>query len=319
MIRWIGAIAAFVCWIALMSTSSGEGFAPLPDEPRPGGAAPAVRPAGDPVIEGCLVDLVGDIKLPAPEAGVLVYLGVKEGDLVSTEQEVARIDDREAQQAKRVAEFAYNAADERAKDDIEIKYSKAATDVAQADLLSMNDANESVAKAITPMDIRKAELEVTRSRLGTEKALKDQKLAVLDAGTKRAELDAAELGIQRRVLLAPFEGEVLEVFVDQQEWVQPGDPVVRVARLDELRVDGYVNFDDFAQDEIVGREVTIEVNLGRGRTANAAGRVVWVDPLASNAGSYQYRVRAEIQNRRENGRWLISPGLEATMTIHVGK
>ncbi|MGL4513562.1 MAG: HlyD family secretion protein [Lacipirellulaceae bacterium] len=320
MVRWIGAIAAFVCWAALMSSASGQDYASLPAEPARGGVAqPATRPSGDPQIKGCLVDLVDDIELPAPEAGILVFLGVEEGDQVSSEQEVARIDDREAQQAKRVAEFAYQSAGERARDDVEIRYSQAATDVAVADLLSMDDANESVAKAITEMDIRKAKLEVTRSKLGTEKAEKDQKLAALDAGTKRAELEAASLGVERRVLLSPFDGEVLEVFRDQQEWVQPGDPVLRVARLDTLQVDGYVYFDDYAQDEIVGREVTIQVDLGRGRTVEAAGRVVWVDPLASNDGRYQYRVRTEIQNRRENGRWLISPGLEATMTIHVGK
>ena len=35
-------------------------------------------------------------------------------------------------------------------------------------------------------------------------------------------------------------------------------------------------------------------------------------------GEPKYRVRAEISNRMERGRWLISPNLPATMKIHLG-
>ena len=274
---------------------------------------------GDPRITGCLVDLVHDIQLPATEAGVLVHLGVKEGDQVSSEQLVATIDDREAVQARSIAEYAKKAADALAEDEIEIKYSEAAAGVAFADLLSLREANQRSTKSVPEIDIKKAELEFKRAKFGIEKALKDQQMAALDAGTKNAELIAAQLGIDKRRILAPFDGEILEVLREQQEWVQPGDTIVRIAKLDTLKVDGWVYYDDCAPTEVNGREVTIEVTVADNQVVEATGRVVYVSPLAKGYDRAKYRVRAEIENRREGGHWLISPGLYVTMTIHLAQ
>lgn len=275
-------------------------------------------PAGDPQITGCNVDLVEDIECPAPVEGMIVFLGVKEGSEVRAEATIAQVDDRESQQALKIAEYAYRAAAARAKNDVERRYSEAAADVANAEVDEMREANAQVEKAVSPAEIRRAELEYKRAVLGIEKAEKDQELSLYDANTKRAELAAAELAVDRRRVLAPFDGQVLEVFREQSEWVRPGDPIVRLARLDALRVDGWVYYEDHLPAEVDGCEVTIQVDVGRGRVEKATGRVVYVSPLAEGFDNPKYRVRAEIKNRRQNGRWLISPGLDATMTIHLG-
>ena len=45
------------------------------------------------------------------------------------------------------------------------------------------------------------------------------------------------------------------------------------------------------------------------------GKVVFVSPLVSVGGNYD--VFAEVNNRQEDGQWVLRPGLEATMTIHL--
>lgn len=290
----------------------------LPDETPPAGGE-AVAPAGDPRIVGCLVDLVHDIQLPATDTGVLVHLGVREGDEVRAESVIAKIDDREASQARSIAQYAKQAADARAEDQIEILYSEAAARVARVDWEELLQANDKVNRAVTESDIRRAKLEYDRAKFGIEKAQKDQLLAGLDAQTKLAELEATDLALDRRRIIAPFDGEILEVHRHQQEWVQAGDPIVRIAQLNTLQVDGWVYYSDFAPSQVDGREVTIEVNVGRGRVETATGRVVYVSPLAEGFEKPKYRVRAEITNRRDGSRWLISPGLDAVMTIHLGQ
>ena len=74
-------------------------------------------------VTGCNIDLVEEIEVPATEAGVLVYLGVKEGDEVRAERVIAQIDDRQAQQSLRIAELAVESAQARADDEVEIIYS----------------------------------------------------------------------------------------------------------------------------------------------------------------------------------------------------
>ena len=50
-----------------------------------------------------------------------------------------------------------------------------------------------------------------------------------------------------------------------------------------------------------------------GRAARFNGAVVFISPLVQ-AGN-KYRVRAEVENRTENGHPLLRPGMSATMTI----
>ena len=84
---------------------------------------------------------------------------------------------------------------------------------------------------------------------------------------------------------------------------------------DRLRVDGFVSGNDYAASEIANRPVTIEIELARGRKEAFQGRVVFVNPLVQ-AGN-RFRVSAEVQNRQEEGQWLLNPRSTATMTIHL--
>ncbi|WP_197524847.1 efflux RND transporter periplasmic adaptor subunit [Botrimarina hoheduenensis] len=273
----------------------------------------------DPRIEKCLIDFLYDVEVPGEESGVLVFLGVKEGDLVEAEQLIAQVDDRDVRQGYRIAQYGKRAADARAEDDIEIVYSRAAAAVAREDWQEMEQAHLRVNKSTTENERRKAKLEYDRSKLAIEKAEKDRILAKLDADTKQAELDAAQIAVDKRRVLAPFTGVVLEVLRDEQEWVQPGEPIVRIAQLDTLKIDGFLYFDEYDPGEIDGCEVTVEVTAGRGRVHEATGRIVHVDPRAQPMGKrYRYRVRAEVANRQVKGRWLLQPKLPTTMTIHLG-
>ena len=302
------AIALLAATVAFAQTDRYQ----LPGQSGRGAGANALQ------ITGCNVDLIDDIDCPAPEEGIIVHLGVKEGSETRAEETIAQIDDRDSQQALKIAQYALEAADARANDDVERRYSQAAAKVAEAEVDEMREANERVEKAVSPAEIRRAKLEHDRAILGIEKAEKDQQLNALDANTKRAELAAAEMAVDRRRVLSPFDGQILEVYREQNEWVRPGDPIVRIARLDKLRVDGWVYFNEHTPAEVDGCEVTIQVDVGRGRIEKATGRVVYVSPLAEGFDNPKYRVRAEIANRRQQNRWLISPGLDATMTIHLG-
>ena len=52
---------------------------------------------GEPVLERCLISLVEEAQVPAREAGVLVELQIREGDVVSRGDLIARIDELDMQ------------------------------------------------------------------------------------------------------------------------------------------------------------------------------------------------------------------------------
>src|SRR5882724_4697958 len=89
--------------------------------------------ASDPVLSGCFVKTQDDIKLAGKEAGVLTQLNVKEGSQVQAGDVLGKIDDSQPQLQKEAAQYAYKGAFKKWKDDVEIRYSKSAADVAHAD------------------------------------------------------------------------------------------------------------------------------------------------------------------------------------------
>jgi multidrug efflux pump subunit AcrA (membrane-fusion protein) len=277
--------------------------------------AQSVSPGGDPIVSGCLVKFQDDVKLPSKEAGVLVELGVKEGAQVQAEEIIVRVDDSEPQMQKKIADYALRAAIKRAKDDIEVRYQKAAALVAEADYEQLLETNRGAEKAVPEVDIRRAKLDWDRAELGIEKSQNDLALATFDAYAKKAELEGADLAIDRRTLRAPFDGEVVTIYRHEDEWVNPGDPVLRVVRLDTMQVEGAVDLAEYDPHEIQGCDVTIEVELARGRKEQTKGRIIYVSSMVRLDG--KYLVRAEVANRQQNGQWLLRDGLTANMTIHL--
>jgi len=271
--------------------------------------------ASNPTVDA-VVDVADHVKLPAREPGVLIHLTVKEGSLVKAGQQIARIDDREAQTHKQAAEYGYGAAVKKSNDKIDIEYSKAAAAVAKADYQKMQEAVNMVEKSITETDVRRAKLEWDKMELATEKAQKDQELARYDAYIKKAELDAAKLAIDRRIITAPFDGVVEELNRKQEEWVNPGDTILRLFRMDTMHVEGAVDQKLYDPHELQGCKVTVEVKMARGRTETVEGRIVRVSSVVRYDGVYN--VRAEVANRQEQGGWMLRKGLPATMTIHLG-
>lgn len=271
--------------------------------------------AANPVIEA-RVTVADDVKLPAEEPGVLIHLAVKDGTQIRAGQELGRIDDSEPKLKKKAAEYGLAAALEKAKDDVEVKFQQASAAVYQAEYEQLLETNRLAAKAVTESDLRLTKLKWDQALLGIQKTQHDQELAKFEYYTKKAELDAAELAIQRRAITAPFNGVVEKLYRKQDEWVNPGDTILRLFRLDTMQVEGAVDQDQYDPHELQGCEVTVEVQMARERKETVRGRITYVSSLVRLDGKYV--VRAEVANRQEHGNWMLRDGLSATMTIHLG-
>ena len=158
-------------------------------------------------------------------------------------------------------------------------------------------------------------LQLSRSTLGIEQAQLDQKDLLHTERANKAKLRAAEEEIDRRNIEAPFDGVIVEILARKGEWVNPGEPVMRVVRMDRLRVERFLNANEHDPGRISGRPVTVEVELAGRRKVQLSGQIVFGSPLI-RAGNI-YRVRAEVENRKRDGQWLLRPGMAATMTIDL--
>lgn len=262
------------------------------------------------------VFLIHDVPAAAQETGLLMSVQVQPGDEVKEGQILAKLDDRQAQVARRAAEREREAAMARAEDDIDVQYAMKSFQLAEAewnDSLRINQRSEGT---VANSEVRRLELAKHRAELQIAKSRLDMRVARLTAEVHQAAVDSADEKIARCEITAPFDGVVMDVQKQAREWVTAGDPVIRVVRMDRLRVDGLVKADELDPHELEGRRVTVIVGLARGRTAKLDGKIVFVNQVVQ-AGN-RFRVRAEVQNRREpNGQWLLNPGKSARTIVHI--
>ena len=264
-------------------------------------------------VPNCYVGLIEDIELPAEAPGVVKELSAFEGMQVKKDEPLGHLGDAQAKAKYRLAEFELRSAKMQAEDDIKVRYARAETDVTQAELDAAKAARQRQAGAVSDAEFRRLELQVDRSKLGIEQAQLGQNLLVFAAHSAAASISIAEDEIRIRQITAPLDGTVVEVRRHVGEWVDPGETILRIVRMDRLSIEGFLNNREHGRERLTGREVVAEVDLGRGKSQTVRGKITFVSPLIQAGGDY--RVRAEVENVRQADGWLLQPGQSATLRI----
>lgn len=133
--------------------------------------------------------------------------------------------------------------------------------------------------------IQKLWLTVKQATLQIEQSEHERQIAVFETDGYAAKVSIAEDEIQRRQIKSPIIGEVVEVQFRPGEWVEPGNTLFRIVRLDRLRVEGFLNVSDFAPLEVANRTVRVSVPLAAGgpkpSRARSCSSIRWSKPAAT--------------------------------------
>jgi multidrug resistance efflux pump len=257
-----------------------------------------------------IVAIAEQADLSPREPGILKEVAATVGKRVTAGQLVLQLDDTKAQQERLVAEAKLRAAETKADDDVNIRYSKAAYDVAKREFDYNVEANRKVPGTVPKAKLDELELKCTETKLAIEKAEHDQKVAKAEAGIADAEVAAAKTMIELLKVYSPIDGEVVEVRAHKGEAVQPNGPgVIHIVGLNKVWVEGQVSAADFAREQLENQPVTVEVAVTRTQKMSVPGKVFSVSPLTEAGGSYI--VRAEVQSEK------LHPGMAAEMIIPV--
>ena len=279
------------------------------------------------VVENCNVALINNVDVPAQEAGVLTKFHVREGSIVKALETLVQIDDADAKVRLKSAELEYSVAKKNAENDINVAAAKAAADVAEAEVNESKAVNEKVRGSIPDTQIRREELTKTRAELQVDVAKLEYDVAQLTSDVRLSQVAVVKLSVTRRLVKSPIDGVVERRYKEVGEWVQPGEAIMQVIRMDRLRIEGFVIATKVAPAAIVGRQVRVEVafqEIGAGKVAAKGdkdpllrpfeGKVQFVSNQVQAGG--EYKVWAEVKNRQTpDGHWVLRPGMVATMKI----
>jgi multidrug efflux pump subunit AcrA (membrane-fusion protein) len=160
--------------------------------------------------------------------------------------------------------------------------------------------------------LSRSDLETAQTRFDTAKAAHDAALSSArqlraDVEAQSSSLRLAQRELRDAVIRAPFEGYVAERLVSPGQFVQPQAPVMRIVRLQPLKLTAEVP-EKFAPWIETGREMAVKVDAFPQETF--AGRVVRIAP-AVNLKSRAFAIEGEIPNA--DGR--LKPGTFARVQI----
>lgn len=179
-------------------------------------------------------------------------------------------------------------------------------------LLELYAADEQAQLQGLVADRKLAELNLGRA----EQLIRDKLISAFDLDTKRNDLerakaaeDALRLQIREKSVRAPFAGRVGIRKVDLGQYLQPGNPIVRLESGDQMLVDFPV-----AQQELgnlkIDRPVSLQVDAWPGQVFH--GRIMAIEPQVDPA-TRNIKVRAVVDNA--DGRLL--PGMFARIEVEL--
>jgi len=270
--------------------------------------------SADPIrIDSVILEVVEQVDVPARDTGVLESLAVREGQLVSAGDALAELESEETRLALERAEIAWEVARREAESDVTVRFAKASLEVARAELRRVTDSVKEYPKAVSQSEIDRLRLTVNKHELEIEQAMLQFDLARLDAKLKENAVRMVKLQLERRMIRAPIDGIVAQVYRRGGEWVEPGGQIVHLLRIDRLRAEGFFEVSRLDGD-LVGREVILATDLPSSPGETFPGTVVYVSREVDPVNG-QVRVWAEI----ENADLKLRPGLTGRLMIQPAK
>ena len=260
----------------------------------------------------CLVFSAESVELPSQESGAIASLEVRENDTVNANQLIAKLEGKIAELEKAAAGLQVQVAASEALDESEIRLAEAFVEEAklQADMYE-EMANKGTASQ-TELRQRQLAEKQAKVRLVQSKISKQQR--ELKWKLSQSAVILGEQKVDRLILRSPISGTVTRIDHRAGEWVQAGTTVVRIIRLDEVRIDFFVSLDQIDRISLIGRPVKV---ISKSETTESlfSGRITSYDPDVTSAG--QIRVHATVQNQKTGDHWLLIPGM--TVSMHLQK
>ncbi len=261
----------------------------------------------------CTVTFIDDIRLPAQVAGVIASLAVKEGDSIKAGMIVGRIDNELTLRMSDQAKVRYNMALESSKDTTGIraaekKYQVAGIEAAKTQRLALSGSKSDSDRM---MAVYTKEI----SAIEREKAVREQQQAMGEKLLAAAQFLEAQTRLKQHIIRCDYNASVIQIFKKPQEYVQPGEEVMRVARMDRLWVQGTISIADQNPSDVMNRPVTITATLAHNETVTFEGKITNVSLEAQ--GLTRYLVKAEVENRPDGDHWVLHPMSRVDMRIHL--
>lgn len=233
--------------------------------------------------------------LASERPGIVEAVLDEEGVVVQKDQEVARLKDG-------VTRATLAKEQEKARNDVQIRFAQKSSEVADKELEISASANKRLPGTVPEVEMQKLYLASEKARLQIEQAQFEMKIAVLTVNENEETLKTHQV-------VAPFSGTVSKIHRKRGEAVKQGDPILEIVNADIVKIEGFVTAAESYRIR-PGDKVEAEVKLALPEAGGTfPGVVKFIEPRVDVGG--RVKIVAEVQNPAG----ILRAGLEANMRI----
>ena len=278
---------------ALMAQSTGNIVPAASVSPTPANLATAMD--DDQVEIGKVVLRVFEEReVPSRAAGLIRTSHIREGMLVDKDFLMMQLDDEvESLEVDRLrAELSI--AGKQAESQVEIQYAQKSVEVAQAELKRALESNRKFPGLVPEGETDRLNLIRQRAEAELAKAEFQQEVTAMQKLVKSIELSQSELGRDRRSIFSPMRGRIEQVLKREGEWVDVSQPVAKLVRLDQLKIETKISA-ELGRLDLAGKPVVFRADADWLQQRTYQGQVYFVES-AFNPVDSTVRVWLVIEN-----------------------
>ncbi len=260
------------------------------------------------VVENAILKTIESTTMASQVAGLIDSFEAKEGLLVEAGQNLGKVRDEAVHLELTRLKLAIEVAQKKSANDIDQRLATKSMAVADNEYQRALNANRQVPDTYPINEIDRLKLLSDRAKLEVERAVHAHEMAALEVRQAENEYRKSYEVFCRHRLISPVSGVIVGVEKRVGEWVEPGTSLLRIVRLDRLRIEGFITAEASAQD-LHGRTARITADIA-GKPHETTGTVVFVSPDVNSVSS-QVRVYLEIDNSKH----ILRPGLRVQASI----
>lgn len=263
------------------------------------------------VVHDVQLTVIQQVDLPARDEGVLAHIPVRVGQMVKRQDVLVQLNDEEASMTLERARLELQIAEQDSQNDTHRRLAQKKLAVVESELQRAKQSNAEFANSVSQTEIDELQLQTDQASIQIEQARHEQKQAELTRKLKDNEFRLANRILQRRQIRASLDGQIVQIYHQPGEWIKPGEPVVRILRLDRLRVEGFLKANRITP-QLDDAPIVLTVALPNKPRVQFSGRIVFVSPEI-NPVNGQVRFWAEVENRDLS----LKPGMGGTVEIQL--
>lgn len=193
---------------------------------------------------------VHEVKVAAQEAGIVKKILIREGSVVNNGQTLVQLNQELFKFDAERTRAEWELAKLEARNRIDLQFAEQSKKYSQVNLDRLQKAQNQVTLSVSDTELEQSKLELLKAELSEKQAAIQIKIAKKRADSKASEQAIAATKLKLRTLQSPLAGTVVEVLVEEGEWVQAGDTIARIINFEKLKIRGYLPANSISTSDV---------------------------------------------------------------------